>query len=76
MKGVRYRLEHLEPFAGAGLRDWVTDLRTAQDHLGDLHDLQVLAEYVGHQLDGELARELPGLHGALEAAMHQRWNDW
>jgi hypothetical protein len=36
----------------------------------------VLAEYVGHQLDGELAREWPGLHGALEAAMHQRWHDW
>jgi CHAD domain-containing protein len=32
IKGVRYRLEHLEPFVGAGLRDWVTDLRTAQDH--------------------------------------------
>lgn len=43
IKAARYALENLEPWCDEGLKAWIQDLRQCQDHLGELHDLQVLS---------------------------------
>ncbi|MCT0213973.1 MULTISPECIES: CHAD domain-containing protein [unclassified Synechococcus] len=76
IKGVRYSLEVLEPFACPALGDWVADLRKAQDCLGDLHDLQVLSEALSDQLERDLAKAVPTLHQAIELQQAERWGQW
>ncbi len=76
IKGVRYALENLEPFAGAGLAGWIGELRRCQDSLGDLHDLQVLSEALEDQLDGKRLGCLPVLLEGIAARTRARWQDW
>ncbi|MCT0198325.1 CHAD domain-containing protein [Synechococcus sp. CS-1325] len=76
IKGVRYSLEVLEPFACPALGGWVADLRRAQDCLGDLHDLQVLAAALSDELERDLARAVPTLHQAIERQQAERWGEW
>jgi CHAD domain-containing protein len=76
IKGVRYSLEYLEPFAPEALAGWLAALRRAQDCLGELHDLQVLSEALSDHLDRDLAREVPALHQAIELQKAERWGQW
>jgi CHAD domain-containing protein len=76
IKGVRYSLEYLEPFATEALAGWLAALRRAQDCLGELHDLQVLSEALSDHLDRDLAWEVPALHQAIELQKAERWGQW
>ena len=76
IKGVRYSLEYLEPFASEALAGWLAELRRAQDCLGDLHDLQVLSEALSDQFDHDLAKAVPALHQAIELQKAERWGQW
>jgi hypothetical protein len=76
IKGVRYALEHLEPFASPVLSEWIALLKRAQDCLGDLHDLQVLDLILGDQLEKGVGETLPVLHAGILAQQAERWNEW
>ncbi|MFM7676050.1 MAG: CHAD domain-containing protein [Synechococcus sp.] len=78
LKGVRYGHENLEAFLGeAGLR-WIQHCRSAQEVLGELHDLQVLAAV----LEGQVHRRTKPRHAitplaqALEERLGQCWGRW
>lgn len=76
IKRARYCLEHLEPWCQPPLQAWVNDLRQAQDHLGDLHDLEILQRSFK---DGEIlwkTSRLPVLQAELESQQQLHWLRW
>lgn len=70
-KKLRYTLELVGDSRAAGTARLVKALKKAQDALGDLHDLQMLAHHVDtvrerHREDAALAREVETLHALLD----------
>ena len=76
IKGARYALEHLEDWCQPPLQAWVQELRQAQDHLGELHDLQILGRSLGDNAKLLKASRLPVLRGELEAQQREHWLRW
>jgi CHAD domain-containing protein len=76
IKQARYSLEHFDQWCEPALRDWIQDLRAAQDHLGDLHDLQILHRnfILGDSLKKSL--KLPVFQAELEAQQQLCWIQW
>jgi CHAD domain-containing protein len=76
IKQARYCLEHLDPWCEPALKAWIQDLRSAQDHLGDLHDLQILHRNFiqGDSLKKPL--KLPVLQEELVAQQQLAWIQW
>ena len=76
IKQARYSLEALEPWCSAALLEWIQELKRAQDHLGELHDLQVLGLVIGRQESLRKQSSLVVLRAELEAAQHVCWRQW
>ena len=76
IKQARYSLESLEPWCAPPLRGWIQDLRQAQDHLGELHDLQVLNRSFEGSEHLRKASHLPVLRGALQSQQQLHWQRW
>ncbi|MCT0249614.1 CHAD domain-containing protein [Synechococcus sp. CS-205] len=76
IKGVRYGLENLEPYLQPSLSHWIGDLRQGQDILGELHDLQVLAEVLGDVLGTTPAQTFPQLSHWIERQQSDAWQHW
>lgn len=76
IKQARYSLEHLDPWFEPLLKTWIQDLRLAQDHLGDLHDLQILQRsfILGSSLRKSL--KLPVLSAEIKAQQQLHWIHW
>jgi CHAD domain-containing protein len=76
IKTARYSLESLERWCEPPLRAWIQDLRQAQDHLGELHDLQILNSGF---LDSETPRKtstLPVLRAEIKGQQQLHWLRW
>ncbi|MEB3317564.1 MAG: CHAD domain-containing protein [Cyanobacteriota bacterium] len=76
IKRARYCLEPLEPWCQPPLQAWVDDLRQAQDHLGNLHDLQVLQRNLKDSESRWKISRLPVFHAELENQQVQQWLRW
>jgi CHAD domain-containing protein len=77
LKALRYTLEPLEELVGPSLSRWIALLRQAQDHLGELHDLQVLSEGLfDPQRPGQPEISLPGLEAEIAKEQAQQWRSW
>lgn len=76
IKAARYCLENLERWCDAVLLAWIEDLRQAQDHLGELHDLQILNRTLADGGSHRKRKDLPGLHAELEDQQLQQWLRW
>lgn len=77
LKAVRYALESLQPLLTPPLLAWLDSLKTAQDHLGDIHDLQVLAQgFQGHGSQAWTSQPLPELRAALDARQQDHCHRW
>jgi CHAD domain-containing protein len=76
IKGARYSLEALERWCSPALQQWINDLRQAQDHLGDLHDLQILGQIIAKQESLKKKQSLPILMAEVEAAQRVHWLQW
>lgn len=76
IKGVRYAMEHLEPFLDAELGHWVGELKQAQDNLGDLHDLQVLGQALAALHPSLGPERLPALQAEIARQQQHRWTCW
>ena len=76
IKAARYALEHLEKWCEPALQAWIQELRQAQAHLGELHDLEILS----HTLRGSGSRlkshPLPMLRSELEDQRRDHWLRW
>jgi CHAD domain-containing protein len=76
IKGVRYALENLEAFLDPDVLNWITELKQAQDDLGDLHDLDVLrSRFIDRGRSG-LAGSFPVLETEIQRQRSDRWRQW
>lgn len=76
IKAARYSLENLERWCDSSILAWIEDLRQAQDHLGELHDLRLLNRTL---TDGSHLRKrsaLPVLRAELDGQQLQHWLRW
>ena len=76
IKKARYSLEHLESWCEPPLRDWIQDLRQAQDHLGELHDLQILNHSLSESEKPRKTSDLPVLRAEIEGQRQLHWLRW
>ena len=76
IKAARYALENLEPFLPSDGHHWIQDLKHAQESLGELHDLQVLADAIAEQDLRPRVTELPELEMAIQNQLDCTWQDW
>ena len=76
IKSARYRLENLQPQAGAIGLDWIHSLKQGQELLGELNDLAVLRHAIQAQSPKKLAKHCPVFHSLLERQQRQSWEQW
>jgi CHAD domain-containing protein len=76
VKAARYGLENLQPLLQGHADGWILRLKCVQSCLGDLQDLQVLAQALGDQLDAPLGQVLPSLETELERRRGLAWARW
>ena len=76
IKQARYGLTNLVTLESQPLAPWLERFKAMQDNLGELNDLQVLAQALGDQLDGELAKELPELNQQVQTQKGQLFEHW
>lgn len=76
IKRARYSLESLERWCEPPLRTWIHDLRQAQDHLGELHDLQILGHGFLEREQLRKATSLPVLTAELQRQRQLHWLQW
>jgi len=76
IKGARYALEHFEGWCEPPLKAWIAELRQAQDHLGELHDLQVLNCTLNERFGHLMAERLPILLIEIERQQQNHWQHW
>ena len=76
IKAARYALEIVEPWCDPPLLAWIDDLRQAQDHLGELHDLQILNQNLCDSVKPRQRISLPVLWAELDAQQLQHWLGW
>lgn len=76
VKGARYALEHFEGWCEPPLKAWIAELRQAQNHLGELHDLQVLNQTLNERFGPLMAERLPILRSEIERQQQDHWQHW
>jgi CHAD domain-containing protein len=76
IKAVRYALENLEQWCAPPLQRWLEELRQAQGHLGELHDLQVLQGSFAASRRLRALATLPVLGAELDAQQQLHWQRW
>lgn len=76
IKAARYSLEIVGRWCEPPLLAWIEDLKQAQDHLGELHDLQVLIQSLTTSLNQHKPAAMPVLQAELEAQQLQHWLQW
>lgn len=76
IKRARYSLENLKTWCQPPLQNWVEDLRQAQDHLGDLHDLQILQRSLRESESLWKPSRMPVLQTELENQQRLHWLRW
>ncbi len=76
IKRARYGLLTLEPLDPPAISPWLVRLKTLQELLGDLNDLQLIAAALERQLDGAPDQLVPGLCSLIAEQRAQRWAAW
>jgi len=76
IKRARYSLEPIERWCGPAVLAWIEDLRLAQDHLGELHDLQILNSSFVDSKHLRNTSKLPALQAELHHQQELHWLRW
>ena len=76
IKGARYSLESFESWCSPALQQWIDQLRQAQQHLGDLHDLQILGQIITKQESLKKKQRFPVLKAEVGATQMFHWQQW
>lgn len=76
IKRARYSLENLETWCQPPLQSWVDDLRQAQEHLGDLHDLQILERSLREGEHLWKTSRMPVLRAEVASLQRLHWLRW
>jgi CHAD domain-containing protein len=76
IKRARYGLSDLRVLDACRIEPWVERFRELQQTLGELNDLQLIADALDQQWDGEPDQLLPGLCSLLAEQRAQAWERW
>lgn len=76
IKGARYSLEALDRWISPALKGWIKKLRQAQDHLGELRDLQILSRIISRYADAKTNQSVGRLMEEIQVSQRQRWLQW
>ena len=76
IKRARYAMENLEAWCSPPLLDWIEDLRQAQDHLGNLHDLQILQSSFRKDERLWATSQMPVMRAELVSLQRLHWLQW
>lgn len=76
IKGARYSLEALDSWISPTLKSWIKKLRQAQDHLGELRDLQILGTIMAQHDDHKNNQNLPLLTNEIQGEQRRHWLQW
>jgi CHAD domain-containing protein len=73
-KKVRYQAEFFAPFYGASFQEWLEEIKTLQEHLGQFQDSQVLAHLLDQHLPSHAC--LPTLESLLADKRQGALTQW
>lgn len=76
IKAARYSLDILQRWCAPPLLAWIEDLRQAQEHLGELHDLQILKGRLSRTIRPSRWNGMPMLEALLIHQQRQHWCHW
>lgn len=75
-KRVRYQMEVFKNFYGTTYEAYLTDMKSIQEVLGQIHDSVVLSEFITDVLQSDVKDSLPTLADSLTKNDYQAWQHW
>ena len=75
-KRVRYLMNLFGDFYGETYQDYLEDVTSVQECLGDIQDSEVLGEFLTDFVEGDLKKDLPILAGILSENRYAAWGKW
>jgi CHAD domain-containing protein len=76
MKGIRYQAEFFSGFYYASYLERLEEFKTIQEILGQLHDREVLRQFLESTLNADLAKVLPTVHQVMQQEQIAFWQIW
>jgi CHAD domain-containing protein len=76
VKEIRYQSEFFESFYPPVYADYIEDLKSIQELLGQLQDCTVLSEFLTEELTTPLDEVLPTMAKRFQQIKHQAWENW
>jgi CHAD domain-containing protein len=76
VKEVRYQSEFFKSFYPPVYTDYIEDLKSIQELLGQLQDCTVLSEFLANELTTSLDDVLPTVAQRFQQIKHQTWENW
>lgn len=76
MKGIRYQAEFFSGFYDASYLERIEEFKTIQEILGQLHDREVLSQFLESTLKAGLAKVLPTVNQTMQQEQITFWQIW
>jgi CHAD domain-containing protein len=76
MKGIRYQAEFFSGFYEASYLERIEEFKTIQEILGQLHDREVLRQFLESTLNADLAKVLPTVNQTMQQEQTAFWQIW
>jgi len=76
MKGIRYQAEFFSGFYDASYLERIEEFKTIQEILGQLHDREVLRQFLESTLKADLAKVLPTVSQTMQQEQVTFWQSW
>ena len=76
MKGIRYQAEFFSGFYEASYLERIEEFKTIQEILGQLHDREVLRQFLESTLNADLAKVLPTVNQTMQQEQIAFWQSW
>ena len=76
MKGIRYQAEFFSGFYEASYLERTEEFKTIQEILGQLHDREVLRQFLESTLNANLAKVLPTVNQTMQQEQTTFWQSW
>ncbi|MDB9374047.1 CHAD domain-containing protein [Nodularia sphaerocarpa] len=75
-KGVRYQMELFKDLYGESYANYVAEVKSIQDILGNMQDSVVMREWLADVFKSEIDAELPTMATLFQENREQLWQQW